>query len=70
MTLLNKLRYRRAVNLEKNEKRSPIMATTEYELQNLCRSKGLDWDTMTQKSREEFVENLIGIPNPKKETIE
>ena len=67
MTLLNRLRYRRAARLEKTEKRSPVMATTEYELQEICKSKGLDWITMTQKSREEFVENLIEIPYPKKE---
>lgn len=64
MTLLNKLRYRRVLDLTKEDERTPIMATTEYELQNLCKSKGLDWDTMTQKSREEFVEDLIGMKIP------
>ena len=39
--------------------RAARMAYAEAQLRQLCTSRGLDWDAMTEVEREDFVDDLI-----------
>ncbi len=39
--------------------RAAHMDYAEAQLRKLCASRGLDWDTMTEAERENFVDDLI-----------
>ena len=39
--------------------RTERMAYAEAQFQKLCASRGLNWDTMTEVERENFVDDLI-----------
>ena len=40
-------------------KRAARMTYAEAQLRQLCASRGLDWDAMTEVERENFVDDLI-----------
>ena len=35
------------------------MKYAESQVRQLCVSRGLDWDTMTEKEREDFIDDLV-----------
>ena len=47
------------LTVESTANREARMADAERELRRLCADRGLNWDTMTEAERENFVDDLI-----------
>ncbi len=47
------------LTVESTVNREARMADAETELRRLCADRGLNWDTMTESERENFVDDLV-----------